>query len=525
MRTALVTLVVATTLYLCQLPDAQAQQNQCPGGRNRIVGGEAARLANWPGQGAFRLHSDAGNSSWYFCGGTAITERWILTAAHCVQEYASSLTGSFTDADGTSREGKLEVVLGAGDLTRVAPQNVFPIERIVMHERYGKAFEAAKKRGVKLAIDRLAEDVGDDIALVQLARSWSGPLAKLSLSSAADPPAQSSTQVRVSGFGTTESNMKTGQLDRFNRADGTGELFAGSPVLLETAVETIMTPRCKSRYGKAVIGPGQICAGLEQGTKDSCQGDSGGPLVIIDAGNCPTQVGVVSWGYGCAEKQAYGVYTRVSHHADWIQKHAGALTGAPPPKGPPGSKALTQAQLDEALRQLETELGSAKGRVTIGIRGGNRVALGQRVILEATSKVEGRLIILDINANREIVLLYPNQFVPPDKAGSIKPGGVVAVPGPDYPGFTAFLASEPLGKGKLLAIVVPPDFDIERFAASTTVVTKGFQAINEAPSYLIRFVEQILVWKIATKVNRPRQAPGDDSLGFGYALAEYEIFR
>jgi secreted trypsin-like serine protease len=102
-----------------------------------------------------------------------------------------------------------------------------------------------------------------------------------------------------------------------------------------------------------VIGPGQICAGLEEGTRDSCQGDSGGPLIASDKTGCPWQVGVVSWGYGCAEKNAYGVYTRVSHHAGWIQKHTGPLRGAAPVRQQLFANALTPAQLDEGLRQLE----------------------------------------------------------------------------------------------------------------------------------------------------------------------------
>src|SRR5262249_19625922 len=159
-------------------------------------------------------------------------------------------------------------------------------------------------------------------------------------------------------------------------SDGRGELFAGSPILLETAVESIAQSRCKSRYADAVIGAGQLCAGLEDGGRDSCQGDSGGPLIMTDADGCPWQVGIVSWGEGCAETRAYGVYTRISHYADWIQSHTGPLTGAAPARPAPGA-ALSPLLLEEGLKQLDGLLGTAQGRVSIGIRGGNRVRLGQ----------------------------------------------------------------------------------------------------------------------------------------------------
>ena len=54
-----------------------------------------------------------------------------------------------------------------------------------------------------------------------------------------------------------------------------------------------------------------VCAGVEAGGKDSCQGDSGGP--IVDSST--TLVGLVSWGEGCAEAGAPGVYTRVGSSA------------------------------------------------------------------------------------------------------------------------------------------------------------------------------------------------------------------
>ena len=67
------------------------------------------------------------------------------------------------------------------------------------------------------------------------------------------------------------------------------------------------------------IKPGMLVAGLEKGGKDSCQGDSGGPLVIFDAQqNKYIQIGVTSWGEGCARAKKYGVYTNVAVYADWV---------------------------------------------------------------------------------------------------------------------------------------------------------------------------------------------------------------
>lgn len=72
------------------------------------------------------------------------------------------------------------------------------------------------------------------------------------------------------------------------------------------------------------ITPAMICAGFEEGGKDSCQGDSGGPLIDENDGN-PQLIGVVSFGYGCAEPKFPGVYGRVALTAvrDWIQSVSG----------------------------------------------------------------------------------------------------------------------------------------------------------------------------------------------------------
>jgi len=95
--------------------------------------------------------------------------------------------------------------------------------------------------------------------------------------------------------------------------------------LHDVTVPTISNQDCNtaSSYGGHVTDR-MLCAGFPEGGKDACQGDSGGPIVKREYQGDGTfidiQVGVVSWGAGCAEPNKPGVYSRVSSRSTWIKR-------------------------------------------------------------------------------------------------------------------------------------------------------------------------------------------------------------
>jgi len=100
---------------------------------------------------------------------------------------------------------------------------------------------------------------------------------------------------------------------------GRTEQSSLSNILLTANVSTIRHQTCRMIYSSGLL-PGMMCAGRLQGGTDSCQGDSGGPLVHEGR-----LVGVVSWGYGCAEPGLPGVYVDVEYYRQWIEERSGAL--------------------------------------------------------------------------------------------------------------------------------------------------------------------------------------------------------
>jgi trypsin len=147
-----------------------------------------------------------------------------------------------------------------------------------------------------------------DFMLVKLDNSVTNPnLTPIAVNSVGSNPANNDI-LTVIGFGaTSEGGNQANKLKKVN-------------------VNYIDSATCNNLYDGDIIDSVMLCAGVDGGGKDSCQGDSGGPIFDQDR----VQVGVVSWGYGCAQENYPGVYSRVSGAKDWIDATICELSSTPP---------------------------------------------------------------------------------------------------------------------------------------------------------------------------------------------------
>lgn len=208
------------------------------------------------------------------CGGAMYTQQLVLTAAHCVP--------------GTGANTSITATLGVVDLQDAAQVNV----------RSNYVYQAPGYNNPS----------GDDWALIRLERAIDVPTLAVATNGDFD-----SGTFTVAGWGAA---VEGGAQQRY---------------LLKADVPFIDDAQCGSAYSELVPAE-EICSGdWDNGGIDTCQGDSGGPMFRRDAAGEWIQVGITSWGFGCARPQNPGVYTQTSHFAAAIEAAAEDLGGGTAP--------------------------------------------------------------------------------------------------------------------------------------------------------------------------------------------------
>ncbi|KAF8791538.1 serine proteinase stubble-like isoform X2 [Argiope bruennichi] len=249
---------------------------QNPHPQKKVVGGKNSAFGSWPWQASVRRTSFFGFSSTHRCGGALISRQWVATAGHCVDDLLLS---------------QIKIRVGEYDFASV-------------QEPHGYVERGAKKKIVHPRYNFFTYE--NDLALVQLEEAIDSEKYP-HISPICLPPVEES----LVGKNATVT--------------GWGRLSEGGilpSILQEVQVPIISNEKCKNMFLAAgrheYIPDIFMCAGFEEGGRDSCQGDSGGPLQIQADEGYWFLAGIISWGIGCAEPNMPGVCTRISKFKDWV---------------------------------------------------------------------------------------------------------------------------------------------------------------------------------------------------------------
>merc|ERR1712227_198919 len=220
--------------------------------------------ASTPDKESFRGRPHSRHQADSFCGASIVSDRWLVTAAHCVQgKYPS----------------RVKVVLGLHDQKKTyGSPATYRISQIISHNRYD------------------SRTISNDIALLQTSSSirFTKGISKIRL------PSQGQTFVgqrcQISGWGRLCWHA------------------SGANILQKLDVDVISSSRCSIR-GDA----GKVCIKPSSGRAASaCKGDSGGPLACNGV-----LVGAASYVFGQCSTSSPNVYASTAHYRGWIRQYTG----------------------------------------------------------------------------------------------------------------------------------------------------------------------------------------------------------
>ncbi|TRY91359.1 hypothetical protein DNTS_026252 [Danionella cerebrum] len=236
---------------------------------NRIVGGQNADVGEWPWQVSLHFSADG-----HTCGASIISNKWLLSAAHCfIQPDPSYKLASSWQAFSGLRD-----------------QNILD--------------GAVQQRSVKTVITHpsYTSDFDYDISLLELSTplNFSNTVHPICLP-ASTHVFSAGTSCFVTGWGTLREGGSVAQI--LQKAE--------VKVINDTICNIVTANQVTSRM---------MCSGYLTGGVDACQGDSGGPLVCRSDVGIWFQAGIVSWGEGCARRNKPGIYTRLTKFRDWIRE-------------------------------------------------------------------------------------------------------------------------------------------------------------------------------------------------------------